>query len=121
MLFLFVMALATKAWFRGLAAACKSEAMAQTFAGISVLVMVIYTGYVIPKPSMIGALRWLTYINPIRYGFEVLLTNEFRTLRGVCSSLVPQGPGYEAVQLANQVCTTVGSLPGQSFVETTCN
>lgn len=119
MLFLFVMALATKAWFRGLAAACKSEAMAQTFAGISVLVMVIYTGYVIPKPSMIGALRWLTYINPIRYGFEVLLTNEFRTLRGVCSSLVPQGPGYEAVQLANQVCTMVGSLPGQSFVDGT--
>ena len=44
LLFLFVMALTTKAWFRGLAAACKSEATAQTFAGISVLVMAIYTG-----------------------------------------------------------------------------
>jgi len=44
MLFLFTMAVATKAWFRGLAAACKSEAIAQTFAGMSVLVMAIYTG-----------------------------------------------------------------------------
>jgi hypothetical protein len=48
--------------------------------------------------------------------FEALMTNEFRTLNGVCSNLVPQGPGYENVLLSNQVCTTVGALPGESFV-----
>lgn len=42
--------------------------------------------------------------------------NEFRTLDGTCATLVPSGTGYENVSLANQVCTTVGSVSGQSFV-----
>ncbi|KAF8957821.1 pleiotropic drug resistance ABC transporter [Flammula alnicola] len=125
-LFLFTMSVTMKAWFRAIAAAFPSEAAAQTFAGISVLAYAIYTGYSIPKPSMIGALRWITYLNicnsdlhrqPMKYGFEAILTNEFRTLQGTCSNLVPQGPGYENVTLANQVCTTVGSVPGQPFVD----
>ncbi|KAG5650930.1 hypothetical protein H0H81_010505 [Sphagnurus paluster] len=111
-LFLFTMTITMKGWFRAVAAAFKSEASAQTVAGISILVLSIYTGYSIPKPSMIGALRWITYINPIRYGFEAILTNEFHTLNGKCSTLVPQGPGYEGITIKNQVCTTVGSLPG---------
>jgi hypothetical protein len=45
------------------------------------------------------------------------MVNEFHTLRGSCSNLVPQGPGYENVSLDNQVCTTVGSVPGQPYVE----
>lgn len=100
---------------------------------------------------MIGALRWITYINvswvviskkntiltriysPFDMGiyqstvflflsltllrFEALITNEFRTLKGTCVTLVPQGPGYENVSLSNQVCTAVGSLPGEPFVD----
>ncbi|KAF4618528.1 hypothetical protein D9613_009700 [Agrocybe pediades] len=115
-LFLFVMTITMKAWFRGIAAAFPSEAAATAFAGFSILVLSIYTGYSIPKPTMIGALRWLTYINPLKYGFEAIMTNEFHTLDGVCSNLVPQGPGYENVTLENQVCTTVGALPGQATV-----
>jgi len=44
------------------------------------------------------------------------MTNEFHTLNGVCSNLVPQGPGYENITIDNQVCTTVGALPGESHV-----
>ncbi|KAG6909483.1 hypothetical protein DXG01_017205 [Tephrocybe rancida] len=51
-LFVFAMSITMKAWFRAIAAAFKSEATAQTVAG-----------YQIPKPTMIGALRWITYIN----------------------------------------------------------
>jgi ATP-binding cassette subfamily G (WHITE) protein 2 (SNQ2) len=47
------------------------------------------------------------------------MTNEFHTLNGRCVNLVPQGPGYENVTLANQVCTTVGALPGEPFVQGT--
>ncbi len=85
---------------------------------------------------MIGALRWITYINvsstfsclmlqamanvmllqPLKYGFESIVTNEFRTLDGSCSNLIPQGAGYENVSLTNQVCTTVGSLPAEDTV-----
>lgn len=73
------MSLTMKSWFRAVAAAFNSEASAQAFAGISVLALSIYTGYTIPKPSMIGALRWITYIN-VRLGsvfsiFASTLTN----------------------------------------------
>ncbi|TFK22472.1 hypothetical protein FA15DRAFT_757994 [Coprinopsis marcescibilis] len=115
--FIQLLSLTMKAWFRAIAAAFKSEATAQSVAGISVLALSIYTGYNIPMPSMIGALRWITYINPFRYGFEAILTNEFRTLKGQCDALVPQGPGYENVSLANQVCAVIGARPGEDFVD----
>lgn len=53
---------------------------------------------------------------PISYAFDSLMTTEFHTLNGPCSSLVPSGPGYESVSLANQVCSIVGAEPGQEDV-----
>lgn len=46
-----------KAWFRGLAAAMKSEATAQAVAGFSILVLVLYTGYAIPKVRLIHQMQ----------------------------------------------------------------
>ncbi|KAF8699335.1 ABC transporter, partial [Rhizoctonia solani] len=117
LLFTFLMTLTMKAFFRALAASFARESTAQAVAGIGTLILVLYTGYTIPKPTMIGALKWLTYINPIRYGFEALIVNEFHGLKGECSHFVPSGPGYEGVSIQNQVCTTVGSVPGQTFVD----
>ena len=57
------MSLTMKTWFRMLASAFKSPAPAQSLAGISLLVLILYTGFTIPQPSIIGALRWITYIN----------------------------------------------------------
>ena len=51
-----------KAFFRGLAASFSQEAQAQAVAGLGTLVLVIYTGYTIPRPSMIGALRWFVVV-----------------------------------------------------------
>lgn len=45
------------------------------------------------------------------------MANEFHTIHAPCSILIPAGPGYENVTLDNQVCTTVGSLPGQALVD----
>lgn len=52
-----------KAFFRGLAAMFRKEAPAQAVAGVLLLALSLYTGYQIPKPSMIGALRWISFIN----------------------------------------------------------
>ncbi|KAJ7261720.1 ABC-2 type transporter-domain-containing protein [Mycena haematopus] len=93
-----------KAFFRAIAAAFKSRAAAQSFAGLNVQLLILYTGYTLPK-------------TPLRYGFEAIMANEFHTLNGTCASLVPQGPGYENITLANQVCATVGSVAGQNFVD----
>ncbi|KAG0700795.1 ABC-2 type transporter-domain-containing protein [Suillus ampliporus] len=116
-LVVFTMTTAMKAFFRMIAASFKDESGATSMAGISVLLVSLYTGYTIPRPSIPGGLRWITYLNPLRYGFEAVLTNEFHTLNGTCTTLVPQGPGYENISLANQVCTTVGSLPGMTTVD----
>ena len=53
----------------------------------------------------------------MKYGFESIIANEFHTINADCATLVPQGAGYENVSLANQVCTTVGSVSGQAFVD----
>jgi len=52
-----------KAFFRALASAFPKEAPAQAVAGVLLLALSLYTGYQIPRPSMIGALRWISYIN----------------------------------------------------------
>jgi ATP-binding cassette subfamily G (WHITE) protein 2 (SNQ2) len=52
-----------KAWFRTLAATFSTPSPAQTVSGIVLLAIVLYTGYIIPRPSMIGALKWITWIN----------------------------------------------------------
>lgn len=57
------MTITMRAYFRAVAAMFKQEAGALSIAGLSTFALVLYTGYVIPKPSMIGALRWITYIN----------------------------------------------------------
>jgi ATP-binding cassette, subfamily G (WHITE), member 2, SNQ2 len=52
-----------KAWFRAVAAGFGDPAPAQTVAGLMLLMLVLYTGYTIPKPYMIGALKWISYVN----------------------------------------------------------
>ncbi|KAL5529901.1 SNQ2_5 [Sanghuangporus sanghuang] len=116
-LFIVAVSLCMKAFFRSVAAAFRREAGAQSLAGVMTLALVLYAGYAITKPTMVGALKWITYINPLFYGFEAILTNEFHTLNGTCSQLVPSGEGYGNVSLSNQVCTTVGSLAGQANVD----
>jgi ATP-binding cassette, subfamily G (WHITE), member 2, SNQ2 len=55
------------------------------------------------------------YINPVAYGFEGLMTNEFYNLNLECNPpyLVPQGPG---VTTDHQSCALKGSQPGQASV-----
>jgi len=52
-----------KAYFRAIAAWFSDPTPAQSVAGVTLLILTLYTGYNIPEPSMIGALHWITYIN----------------------------------------------------------
>ncbi|KZT01955.1 pleiotropic drug resistance ABC transporter [Laetiporus sulphureus 93-53] len=116
MLFVCVMTITLKAFFRAITAAFTDPAAATAAAGVAMLFLVLYTGYPIPVPSMIRALSWITYINPLKYGFEALVVNEFSTLNASCDTLIPSGPGYESVSLSNQGCAIVGSSPGEATV-----
>lgn len=77
--------------------------------------LIVYTGFAIPVTKMRGWSRWINYINPIAYGFESLMINEFHNREYSCSQFVPSGPGYEAGSV-NTVCGVVGAVAGQSFV-----
>lgn len=57
----------------------------------------------------------INYLNPVAYGFESLMINEFAGRDYACSgqSLIPN---YENSTLANQVCPAVGAVAGQPFV-----
>ncbi|GAA5983374.1 hypothetical protein JCM10908_000258 [Rhodotorula pacifica] len=109
LLFTYVTNLAMLIFFRMLASMNRAEANATLMAGVGVLIIAIC-------PSMRVWFRWLSYAQPVSFGFEALLTNEFRKLNVPCSNLIPTGPGYADVSTANQVCTTAGSAPGQTII-----
>lgn len=88
------------------------------FSGISLNLLIIYTGYVITKPQLLSQyiwFGWLYYINPISYSFEAVLANEFADRIMQCNpeQLVPQGPD---VNPAYQGCSLAGSLPNSISV-----
>ncbi|KAF8235559.1 hypothetical protein L208DRAFT_1457957 [Tricholoma matsutake] len=117
LLFLNITSFTMQTFFRAIAAAFKSDATAQSVAGIVLLATIIYMGFEIPKKSMIGALHWISFLDAPRFGFESIISNEFHSINGTCSTLVPSGAGYEGVSLANQVCAIGGSISGQSLVD----
>ncbi|KAG2033847.1 ABC-2 type transporter-domain-containing protein, partial [Suillus americanus] len=116
-LFIFLMSQTMKSLFRAITACFKSRPTALTVCGIFILLISFNGGYTIPWPTAPTGLRWIMWLNPLWWGFGALMVNEFHTLDGVCSTLIPQGPGYENVSLANQVCITVGSQPGKLLVD----
>lgn len=38
---------------------------------------------------MLGWISWIRYLNPIQYGFEALMVNEFTGRRFACAQTIP--------------------------------
>ena len=114
-LFNFIAILTMSQIYRSIAASTKTVAQALAIAGVVTLAIVIYTGYVIPRPLMHPWFKWISWINPVAYAFEALFANELHGQRFTCSQLVPTGPGY--IHAANNfICAIPGSVAGQSTV-----
>ncbi|ORY82114.1 bfr1+ protein [Protomyces lactucae-debilis] len=114
-LFTFLVTMCMTSFFRMLAAITKTVDQATTLGGLGVLALVIYTGYLIPLEQTGWWFRWIKYINPISYGFEALMVNEFKLYDNTpCAQLVPSGPGYSAA--ANQACAVTGAQPNSITV-----
>ena len=88
-------------------------------AAILILDLVIFIGFVLPKRYMLGWCRWLSYIDPLGYAFESLMVNEFHGRHFKCTDFVPnsQVPGYEGISGDNRVCSSVGSVTGQDYID----
>ncbi|OQD86349.1 hypothetical protein PENANT_c008G07961 [Penicillium antarcticum] len=94
--------LALSMFFRSVAIFSPNMHRAVLPVGIFFNMYVLYTGLYVPAPQM----------QPLYYAFESVMVNEFGDLSYQCSpsDLVPSGPDYTT--LAHQVCTVVGSQPG---------
>ena len=118
LLFVYTVALCITGLYRMFAALSPSINDAVRFSGISLNLLIIYTGYVIPKTLLTSSyiwFGWLYYLNPIAYAYEGVLSNEFANRNMDCapSQLVPQGPNVDP---AFQGCSLTGANLNSRFV-----
>lgn len=104
--------------FRTIASASRTLFQALVPAGLLMLDLIIFVGFVIPPKDILPWCRWLHYINPIAYGFESLMLNEFHDRKFPCDQYVPSRdlPQYANVGGESQVCRAVGSRAGQDYI-----
>jgi ABC-type multidrug transport system permease subunit/ABC-type multidrug transport system ATPase subunit len=99
--------------FRTMAAVTKTISQAMALAGILILALVVYTGFVITVPSMPNWFSWIRWINPVFFGFEILIANEFHGKAFSCSSLVPS---YTPQVGDSWICPIAGAIAGEHTV-----
>lgn len=127
MLFVYITTICITALYRMFASLSPTIDDAVRFSGIALNLLIIYTGYVIPKTQLLNDyiwFGWIYYINPIAYSFEAVLTNEFSNRNMACApeNLVPQGPGIDP---AFQGCALGGAavnsntVNGAAYLQTT--
>lgn len=110
----YMTALSMTALFRLIGAAFPTFDAATKVSGLSTVSLFVYMGYMIIKPEMHPWFVWIFWINPMAYGFEALLANEFhgQDIPCVGPNLIPNGLGYTE-GIGGQSCAGVGgALPG---------
>ncbi|KAI0408526.1 ABC-2 type transporter-domain-containing protein [Xylaria palmicola] len=118
LLFSFCTVLVMSMIFRTIASSSRTLTQALVPAAFLILDLVVFTGFIVPVDYMLSWCRWLNYVDPLAYAFESMLVNEFSGREFRCTEFVPSPSlsEYANVDMANQVCSTVGSVTGVPFV-----
>ncbi|KAK6197215.1 hypothetical protein LQW54_010831 [Pestalotiopsis sp. IQ-011] len=113
---LVISTLCFSAIFRTIGSWCTHFGLAAQISGCVISAMMVYTGYLIPFPSMHVWFRWIAYLNPAYYAFSAALASEMgnRNLDCVGSDYIPFGQGYDTS--AYRSCTVAGTDPGSRIV-----
>ncbi|KFY20922.1 hypothetical protein V491_03314 [Pseudogymnoascus sp. VKM F-3775] len=121
LLITFMLTMVMSMLFRTIASVSRTLSQAMAPAALLILAIVIYTGFALPVPNMRGWARWINYLDPVAYGFESLMINEFAGRKFECppSMFVPSGPSYMNLEPAQKICASVGAVPGASSVDGT--
>jgi hypothetical protein len=77
------------------------------------LALLVFTGFVVPIRYMLSWCRWINYLNPVAYGYEALMGNEYRARNFICSYYIPS---YGTPGTTTVACDAVGAVPGQFYV-----
>ncbi|GLB11200.1 hypothetical protein AtubIFM57258_007620 [Aspergillus tubingensis] len=113
----FTATMAMTALFRAVGALFSTFDGASKVSGFLISALIMYTGYMIKKPQMHPWFGWIYWINPMAYGFDALLSNEFhgKIIPCVGTNLIPSGEGYGGD--GHQSCAGVGgAIPGSTYV-----
>lgn len=116
MLISFTLTMVMSMLFRSIASLSRSLTQALAPAALLILGLVMYTGFAVNVANMRGWARWMNWLDPIAYGFESLMINEFHGREYECSTFIPMGPGYEDATGQQHVCSTAGAVAGSSVV-----
>lgn len=117
LLFSFLCTLIMSVIFRTIGSLTRSIPEALTPACLVILALMTTAGFVIPVVNMHPWFRWINYINPLAYGFESLMINEFRNRDFPCSGFIPRGSIYANVTAAQKICSVVGAEPESAYVK----
>lgn len=116
---IFVITLTMSMMFRLMGSLTKTIAQALAPASVILLVIMLYTGYAIKVQNMQVWLSWLRWLNPVHYGFESLMLNEFVGRTFSCAMFIPSGESYGSIDPVQRICAVAGSQPGENFVDGT--
>lgn len=116
-LFSFAVVLAMSMVFRSIGALSRTVSEAMAPSAVLILALVTYTGFTIPVRDMRPWFRWINYLNPVAYGFEALMINEFHNRRIPCTRFAPDGPGYLDARPDQRICSTTSASAGADFVD----
>ncbi|KAJ4368375.1 Multidrug resistance protein [Neocucurbitaria cava] len=101
--------------YRAMGAMSRTLEGSQPPGAVFALLLVLYSGFVVPFGEMRPWLKWFSYINPVYYGFESLVINEFSGRTFSCAKYIPDGPDYNDAPLNQKACAAVGSTPGSDI------
>ncbi|KAA8565710.1 hypothetical protein EYC84_009553 [Monilinia fructicola] len=117
LLFTFVCTLTMSMFFRSIASLSRSLSEAMAPAAIFILAIVTYTGFAVPIRDMHPWFRWINYVDPVSYGFEALMINEFHGRKIPCSVFIPSGENYTNLGADERICSATGAAAGADFVD----
>lgn len=119
-LFVNLVVIAINALFTLLASFMPTLFLANAINGVAMLACVMYSSYMIQRPSMHPWFKWYSYVNPVLYAFGSMITTEFHGTMMECSPnmLIPNGPEYANVTFENQVCAFVGAAQTRELYNT---
>ncbi|CZR67657.1 probable ABC1 transport protein [Phialocephala subalpina] len=113
LLVVFCIVMAMSGIFRSVASISRTEMQAMVPASTMLLALLIFTGFVVPIDYMLGWCRWIIHLNPVAYGYESLMANEFHGRNFACSSYIPD---YADISSRTVACDAVGAIPGLAYV-----
>ncbi|KAK1591597.1 hypothetical protein Q3G72_010173 [Acer saccharum] len=76
-LLLFIVHLTSISMFRSIASLCQTVVASMAIGSVSILTLLLFGGFVIPKSSMPSWLEWGFWVSPLTYGEIGLTVNEF--------------------------------------------